>query len=168
MKKITLIRHAKSSWADLSLSDHERPLNKRGLRDAPRMASLLVNNGWAPQLFVCSTAKRAQETASFFLAAFSASKPAFSLNEDLYHASPSTILDVIQSLDDEVDHAVLFGHNPGFTDVSNYFIDNGYIDNLPTCGVVEIVGLEVDKWAGFNEETAKVKEVFYPKKDLSL
>lgn len=165
MKKLTLIRHAKSSWSDYTLSDEERPLNKRGQRDAPFMADLMFEKGWLPELFVCSTAKRAQSTCAIFLNNTPSNKDSKMVsNADIYMASISRLLTIVQSLPDATDHIALVGHNPGFTSLANYFISNGYLDNLPTCGIVEIEGNMVERWADFNNNTAEVKDVHYPKK----
>ena len=165
MKKLTLIRHAKSSWADFNLSDEDRPLNKRGQRDAPFMANLMLNKGWLPELFVCSTAKRAQLTCAFFLESIPSDKGVKMIsNRDIYMASTSQLLAIIESLPNEINHIALVGHNPGFTNLANYFINTGYLDNLPTCGIVEIESLEAKNWADFDSNTAIVKAVHYPKK----
>lgn len=165
MKKLTLIRHAKSSWADFSLADEDRPLNKRGQRDAPFMADLMLKKGWLPELFVCSTAKRAQSTCAIFIEKIPSGKNIKIIsNRDVYMASISQLLTIIESLPNEINHIALVGHNPGFTNLANYFINNGYLDNLPTCGIVEIEGADIKKWADFDHNTAVVKEVHFPKK----
>lgn len=165
MKKLTLIRHAKSSWSDFSLADEDRPLNKRGQRDAPFMAALMFKNGWLPKLFVCSTANRAQSTCAVFVENIPQEKSVKVISDpNIYMASVSQLLRIVKSLPNEIDHIALVGHNPGFTQLANYFIADGYLDNLPTCGIVEIEGKTVEEWTDFNDEKAVVKEVHYPKK----
>lgn len=163
MKKITLIRHAKSSWADMSLPDHDRPLNKRGKRDAPFMAQMMASRGWRPDQLISSTAKRASTTANHFAKALNISTDAVLRRSEIYEASTASIIRLIDNLDEGWSEVALFGHNPTFTLVANLFFHNDFLDNLPTCGIVEIEALEVDSWKAFSPETAKVLNIHYPK-----
>ncbi|MEO0724011.1 MAG: histidine phosphatase family protein [Bacteroidota bacterium] len=163
MKKVTLIRHAKSSWEDMTLRDHDRPLNKRGKRDAPFMAQMMASRGWRPDRIISSTANRAQTTAHHFAAALDFSPDQVLLQERIYEASIPTLVNLIAQLDDEWSEVALFGHNPTFTMVANLFYRNDYLDNLPTCGIVEIEAPTVSKWEAFTPDTAQVVAVHYPK-----
>jgi len=165
MKKLTLIRHAKSDWGDISLDDHDRPLNKRGLRDAPFMAELMLEKKWLPQAFFSSTAERAIITTSLFLKAIDSSENiVLETDADIYLADPITLMSVIQAFPNNFTHIALVGHNPGLTELTNYFMEDGYIDNLPTCGIVEIIAPSIGKWADLIPEKAEVKEIHFPKK----
>lgn len=126
MKIVTLLRHAKSSWSDSELSDHDRPLNKRGLHDAPVMRERLYQQSNQPDRILCSSAKRTRETLGFFLPPeFSAaelnivSAPAdcpdstVAVCENLYLASAGTLLDSIQQTHSSVKHLMIIAHNPG-------------------------------------------------------
>lgn len=154
MRTLYLCRHAKSSWADPGQDDLDRPLNERGLRNAPFMARLFKERGEPLDLMVTSTAARALATARFFAQELGAKEtPAFDpaaprpqllLDANLYHASIRTILGVVNGLPDATSHVMLFGHNPGFTDAVVYF-GNEDLDNLPTCGIVRI-DFPIDSW----------------------
>ncbi|HHB79643.1 MAG TPA: hypothetical protein ENK85_10470 [Saprospiraceae bacterium] len=161
MKTLYLIRHAKSSW-ETGQPDFDRPLNPRGLRDAPRMAAYLKQKGVRPDLLITSSAARAKLTSQFFAQALDIPKSMQWETKELYHASMLEILDVVCAVPDEYDTILLFGHNPGFTYFANEFWGENWIDNLPTCGVVEIAG-EVSSWTMFTGSTARVVGHYFPK-----
>jgi phosphohistidine phosphatase len=161
MKTLFLIRHAKSSWDNPGLRDFSRPLNERGLRDAPAMAALLRAQGVAPDLLVSSPAKRALTTALFFAEAFGVAEDAVQREPAVYEAAPSEILRIIAQLPDSADTVLLFGHNPTFTEVANRFARD-FIANVPTCGIVQIES-DAGRWAEMYEENSAVKRCFFPK-----
>lgn len=111
MKRIYLLRHAKSSWADPSLRDYERPLNKRGRKAAPRVGKLLKKRGWLPDLVLCSSAARAEETWSLIAAELEA-PPQVKLLKTLYQATPSQLLRALRRTPAETESVLLVGHNP--------------------------------------------------------
>lgn len=164
MKTLLLIRHAKSSWDNPGLRDINRPLNERGLYDAPRMGRMIRSLGIKPDLLVSSPAKRALTTAQFFAAAFEIPDEAIAINPDIYEAHPTEIIRIIGALPNEAETVLLFGHNPTFTDVANRFTDD-YIDNVPTCGVVHIVSTAPD-WAAFSQVNSRIKACYFPKEVL--
>ena len=131
--RLWLIRHAKSSWADSSLPDFDRPLNGRGRRDGPRMRDWLRNQAFGPSWIWTSDAARALATAGFVHGAF----PDAQLFADhrLYGAGPETILDVVGETPAEVDSLAVVAHNPGMTDCINLLAGERVIDNLPTFGI---------------------------------
>jgi phosphohistidine phosphatase len=133
-----LVRHAKSSWDNRGLSDHERPLNDRGLHDAPRMFERLCENAPQPEYILSSDAVRAAATAQFLLQALGLDTDRLSFDAELYHASPQTILEAARALPDSVSVAAIVGHNPGMTYAANDLAENLDLDNLPTCGIVGI------------------------------
>lgn len=161
MKKAIFIRHAKSSWADPSLRDFDRPLNKRGLRDAPFMAKLLKGKLDQLDLILASPANRAFTTATYFAEAFDIPVTNIRQEKKLYHAYPDEILKTVQELEDDIDTVLVFGHNPGFTDIVNQFTRN-YIDNVPTCGICQIEA-SVQSWSDFDESNARLTAFYYPK-----
>lgn len=161
MKSLFLIRHAKSSWADSSLSDHDRPLNERGKHDAPRMARWMRGQGAHPDALVSSTAKRARRTARYFAKEFGVAESDIERRPAIYEAGTRALLQAIQELNDEWDTVFLFGHNPGFTDLANLF-PGDYIDNVPTCGIVRLEA-EVDSWKAFGPQSAVQRAFYYPK-----
>lgn len=162
MKEIYFIRHAKSSWADPSLSDIDRPLNGRGKRDAPFMASKLAEKVPHVGLILSSSAKRARKTASHFRKAIRHDD--YVVLDDIYHAWPENLLEIVQGIDDSVEKALLFGHNPGFTSVYNKFSDEA-LYNLPTCG---IFGLRCSSsWRDLDRTNTRVSLLMYPKMYIS-
>jgi phosphohistidine phosphatase len=161
MKKLYLVRHAKSSWDDYSLEDAMRPLNDRGSRDAPAMAKILSDR--APQLswLITSHAKRAKSTAARFRKALHLDKNKLVKDARLYHASPAQIINVIKDIDNEIDEVALFGHNPGMTDFLNRYTD-GFVDNMPTCGIA-ILSFDINNWNEVDSKIATMTDFLYPK-----
>jgi phosphohistidine phosphatase len=164
MKTLYLVRHAKSSWDHPGLRDFDRPLNKRGQNDAPRMAQLLLKLGVQPDLLVSSPAKRAISTAIYFADSFDIKTEDILREQMVYEAFPQQIHQVISRLPDSARTVMLFGHNPTFTDVANQFADD-FIDNVPTCGVVKITA-SVEQWNTFYEGNARVIACYFPKEVL--
>ncbi|MES1215745.1 MAG: histidine phosphatase family protein [Bacteroidota bacterium] len=149
MKQLLLIRHAKSDWDDPSLSDFDRPLNPRGKRDAPVMATRLKDKKIKIDAFVSSTAKRAKKTATIFAEEYNAKKKNIILLDELYAAEANVFYDVIKNIDDAFDSIAIFAHNPGITDFANELADVR-IDNIPTCGVFA-VKVATSHWADFKD-----------------
>ena len=144
-KTLTIVRHAKSSWKDTSLRDRERPLNKRGKRDAPEMGRRIHASGIRPSLIISSPAVRAFATAKVVAAQIGYPYEFLQREKDLYLASLRTLLDVVAAQDEKFNNIMLFGHNPGLTDLANYLVPD-LTDNLPTAGVVS-VEFENHDWA---------------------
>ena len=144
MKTLTLVRHAKSSWKDTSLSDRKRPLNRRGERDAPVMGKRIAKHGIRPSLIVSSPATRAWTTAKIVASEIGYPTEFLQREDDLYLASLNDILDVIAAQDNGFNHLMVVGHNPGLTDMAN-FLSPGLTHNLPTAGVVS-VQIDRDDW----------------------
>lgn len=162
MKVVTLVRHAKSSWKDRTLPDHLRPLNKRGKRDAPMMGERLAERGVEVDQMISSPATRAKTTAEAVAEEIGYPWEEIVVDERLYHGEVFELLQVIQGLEDYVHHVMLFGHNPGLTELTNY-LSPYYIDNVPTCGVVEL-RYDTDTWACPGEVEPTEVHFDYPKK----
>jgi len=162
MKTIYIARHAKSSWSNSNLSDFDRPLNERGLRDAPYMGSKLKEKGVNPQLIVSSSALRAFTTAKIIAKKLGYSKDKIRKEELIYDAYASDLLEYINNLNDKLNNVMLFGHNPGFTSLSNY-LTGIPIDNIPTCGIVKIT-FDVDNWKEIAPSKGELIFFDYPKK----
>ena len=162
MKILYLVRHAKSSWKDLSLADHERPLNKRGKRDAPRMGKRLAKRGVRPDYILSSPAVRALTTARVIAKKLGCREADVVVNEAVYGAGTSTLHGIIRGIDNRFERAMLVGHNPSFTVLVNQLAGVS-IENVPTCGVAVLV-FETDNWADVGNGTAKLLEFDYPKK----
>jgi phosphohistidine phosphatase len=161
MKKLILVRHAKSSWQTAAQSDFERPLNDRGHRDAPVMAKRLKQLMPDVDAFVSSPAKRALTTAGYFAAAWKISEKQIIQVPSLYHAPPAVFTEVIRELDDALTCVALFAHNPGITEFINE-LTQVRVDNMPTCAIFA-VEIAADSWKQL--ETAEKKFLFfdYPK-----
>ena len=163
MKKLVIVRHAKSDWGDFTLPDFERPLNERGKTDAPAMAKKLLDKKIKIDLFVSSPAKRAKKTCKLFCKEYSVSEDKILFFENLYLAPLQTFFEVVKTLDDTYDHVAIFAHNPGITDFVNRLCKNVHIDEMPTCAVFS-VQINVDKWKHFQEGENKFLFFDYPKK----
>lgn len=162
MKTVYFVRHAKSNWSDPSLSDHDRPLHKRGLRDAPKMAARLAGLGVRPDGILTSSAQRTRQTAAYFADALNVSRDDRLTDQALYHARPDGIERRVRQLPDGWGTVLLFGHNPGYTDLANQLAHDHFIDNVPTCGIV-VAKAAVDDWADFRLAGARRTAFMYPK-----
>ncbi len=162
MKNLYLVRHAKSSWNNAQLRDFDRPLNNRGKRDAPFMGKLMKEKGIKPDLIFSSPAKRAYNTAEYFADELIYSKEKIIKDNNLYEASVTDILKVLLIVEDGIETLMLFGHNPGLTDFSN-FISDKQIENIPTTAVVSLI-LQVKRWKELDANTCTFNFFEYPKK----
>jgi len=129
MTALILVRHAKSDWGSPALDDHDRPLNARGLRDAPRQAARLAEAGVRPELILSSTALRARTTAGFFAEALGLEPE---LREELYGAPAGTLL--ATAADSGLRSVMVVAHDPGMTVLADRLSDGG-IGHMPTCAV---------------------------------
>lgn len=143
MKTLLLVRHAKSSWEHPGTSDHDRPLNDRGLRDAPEMGRRLAARGVRPDVILSSTAVRARTTAELIAEALGFGVGRVITDERLYAASADEVLRVIGELDDEVSCAIVVGHNPETASLAHRLSDE--IHEMPTAAVAEFT-FDVDAW----------------------
>lgn len=164
MKKLLLCRHAKSSWKDLALRDVDRPLNKRGKRDAPEMGGRLKALGIRPDMIVTSPAVRARKTAKQLARALGYKKSKVRVIVEVYAATAEELLRVVRDFDDRDDLVILVGHNPETTALANIIGDLEIeIDNVPTCG---IVGLDfaVASWKEVGKARGTLAFFDYPRK----
>ncbi|MEO0405641.1 MAG: histidine phosphatase family protein [Bacteroidota bacterium] len=160
MLTLHLIRHAKSAWGHEQLDDHDRPLNKRGLRDAPSMARLLFKQSSCPKTWLCSSALRTKTTAHFF-----AQEATFPENEiiyspELYLASYSKMLELINGIDDQSDQAIIFGHNNGISDLVSMLVNESI--QMPTCSIATIT-FELESWKHVSIGLGTLFQFNYPK-----
>jgi len=161
MKTLTLVRHAKSSWNHPRLTDFERPLNKRGRRDAPRMGCRLAAQHLRPQIIVSSPAVRALTTAEVIALELGYQAEQIIPDNRIYHAYSGQLLDVIRDFDTSLHHLMLVGHNPGLTDLVDRLAHAG-ISNIPTCGIV-VLGFSVDRWRDVSDGASEMLLFDYPK-----
>ena len=134
MIRLTLLRHAKSSWDDAGLDDFDRPLNPRGRRDAPEMGRRLHASEQVPDLLITSPAMRALKTARMAACEMGFPEQRIITEPSLYHASASGLFSILASLETRARHVMLVGHNPGLTDFAVHLSDVR-IDNLPTASL---------------------------------
>ena len=120
MKRLYLVRHGKSSWKDPDLPDMERPLNKRGKRDAPRMGKRLNTRGIEVDGILSSPAKRALRTARLIAREIGFPVKTIVVDEAVYTGDVSELLEVVRDMDASLDKVMLFGHNPALTMLANY------------------------------------------------
>ncbi|MBW2273946.1 MAG: histidine phosphatase family protein [Deltaproteobacteria bacterium] len=162
MKRLTLIRHAKSSWDESGLADFERPLNERGKRDAPEMGRRLAAIDASPDLMLASTAKRARSTAKRIASEIGYPKVEIVFEQLFYGATAGEMFDAIRRLKSELSEVIIVSHNPGITDLNNTLCDT-HIDNIPTCGVVRLE-LPVSGWDATEPGCARMVDFDYPKR----
>ena len=160
--KLWLIRHAKSDWSEPGLSDFDRPLNKRGRRDGPKMQAWLSTQDHPASWIWSSRATRARTTADFVAAGFAAASPTIIEDRRLYLASAETLLDVLRETPVPEASVALVAHNPGLTHLVNLLSGAEVLDNLPTFGVARF---EVDTpWPSLRFGGARLERVTSPKR----
>jgi phosphohistidine phosphatase len=164
MKILTILRHAKSSWSDSTLKDRDRPLNKRGNRDAPVMAERIHRAGIRPSLILSSPAVRAWSTAKAVASEITYPLEFLQREPDMYLANLQMLIDIIRHQDNGFNSILMVGHNPGFTDLANYLVP-GTTGNIPTCGVISF-SIDTDGWDLSGTIKAEVIDFDYPKKEL--
>lgn len=149
MKRLFLLRHAKSSWDDPQMADRDRPLNARGMRDAPRMAAYMHSKGYKPDVALCSPATRTRETIEAVtpvIGEFPISYP-----EALYLAEAEKMRSLIAGLDDEYEAALVVGHNPGIGTLASQITDfesleeARHVNKFPTAALA-IFESDADDW----------------------
>ncbi len=149
MKTLYLVRHAKSSKDDPSLADRDRPLNERGLHDAPAMGRRLAERDVKPDLIVSSPATRALTTAQLVAKELGYRSREIVQDERLYASDDDQLLAVIHALDDKLKAVMLFGHNPEFSDLARR-LAGGRIDDMPTCAVAAL-RYDLESWSQVGE-----------------
>ena len=159
MKKIYVLRHAKSSWKDLSLADFNRPLNGRGKIDAPKMSYYLRSRIEKIDFLHCSSSLRTYETSKFFTNRIKFTEIKY--DESLYNSFSSEIINNIKHYDEQYHSAMIIAHNPGLTNFINEISDIS-LDNLPTTGFVEI-NFDCTKWSDISIDNSTVVDIKFPK-----
>ncbi len=163
MKKLVIIRHAKSAWDNPFLSDHQRPLAERGLRDAPRMGQRLKKRGIRPDSMHSSDAIRAKATAQIIAEQLHFPKESIHFTRELYHADVPEILEYLRNIPVAIEVLFIFGHNPGFNDL--IWELGGKIDNLPTSGQYGFT-FQTTSWRDIERANASIWFDDYPKKGI--
>lgn len=161
MKRLIVVRHAKSSWEFPELTDFERPLNNRGLRNAPQMAEYLhglIDNAGR---FYSSPAKRALETAKYFAKQYRVQESDINLVDRLYLPDLDDFHAFFNGVDDKLDSIICFSHNPGIINLV-YKLTGENFDNIPTCGVA-VINLDIISWANAMDVGGVLQSYYYPK-----
>lgn len=158
MKRLILLRHAKSSWVNPDLNDFDRPLNKRGKRGAKALGKWMRKSGWKPDKSLCSSARRARETWEGLMID---GEP--ELLNDLYHASPATMLKVLAG--NEAETILMIGHNPGISQLAGELAaeppDHARFADFPT-GALLIAEFEIEQWSKITPHSGNVVTFLTP------
>lgn len=162
MRRLTLVRHAKSDLGLPGQQDWDRVLNRRGQQDAPEMARRLRERKLRPDLILTSPAVRALSTASIMARELKVPPERVAQDERLYLAERKTILQVVRELGGDAQHVMLFAHNPGITDCANELSAGDRIDNLPTCGVFTAC-FDLPDWSRLDWHSGLEAEFDYPR-----
>ena len=175
MRTLTLFRHAKSSWVPAArgappLPDKARPLAPRGVRDAPRMAAWMLANKIAPDLVLCSSAVRTQQTLDLVRAALGTAGRDAQIRDDLYLAEPNHLIETLCATPAAVAHVMLFGHDPGFHDLANLLVGAGPAElrtllatKFPTAGAA-VIDFTFAHWRSLRPATGTLRHFMGPKR----
>ena len=155
-----LIRHAKSSRDDPALPDKERPLNDRGMRDAPRMGERLAEQDVKPDLILSSPAVRALATAEIIAKKLDYKVKDIVVDKRLYASAPDDLLAVIHELGDKPQRVMLFGHNPELTELAHRL--SSKIIDMPTCAVAEF-SFDTKSWSNIGKQEPAKVTLHHPK-----
>ena len=159
MKRLILIRHSKSSWKDLSLTDFNRPLNGRGKLDGPLMADYLKSKIDKIDYLHSSSSIRTFDTSKYFINKIQFGKVEY--DDYLYHSSATSILNMISNYSENYQSVMIIAHNPGLTNLINN-ITNISLDNLPTTGLAEIE-FNINSWSNISYENSNLLDLKFPK-----
>jgi len=160
MKTLFLIRHAKSSWADMALDDKDRPLNDRGKRDAPKVGERLAKRHAKPDLILSSPATRALTTAQIIARKLDYEGSKILVSDRLYAVAADELLDVIRRIDDAAERVMLIGHNPELSELAHRL--SSEITHLPTCAVAEFT-FDTKSWKRVGTDKPATVALEYPK-----
>jgi phosphohistidine phosphatase len=170
MLTLSLLRHAKSSWKDPTLPDHDRPLNTRGKAEAPVMGKAIAKHGLDPDLVLCSTARRTRDTLELVLPELKA-EPKIVYEDGLYHGTPAEMLDLLHEVAARTSQVLLVGHNPELQSFALDLIGSGSKQlkarleaKLPTAGLV-VLRLPAEAWEDVAINSGKL-ELFLTPSDV--
>jgi phosphohistidine phosphatase len=162
MKKLIIIRHAKSDWGTEGLKDIDRPLNDRGYSDAYMLSEWFFSHQDVPKYFISSDATRALNTALIFARNLNYPSQDLQIEPGIYEAPADKIKAIISTINNHHLSAVLFGHNPGFTNLVNDLTDDLFFENIPTCGIIALE-FNVDTWEKVVQTKGKISFHKFPK-----
>jgi phosphohistidine phosphatase len=168
MRRLLLLRHAKSSWSEPGASDHERPLNRRGQEAAPRIGAYLARHKLIPDRVLCSTARRTRETWELVAAEATAAPPA-TFTDRLYGATPRALIEVFRHAEPEAASLLVVGHNPGLQEVATQLIASGDLEDrerlrekFPTGGLV-VIDFAIADWAKLHPRSGRLERFVVPR-----
>ena len=162
MKTLYILRHAKSCWADASLSDFERPLNERGIKTAPFMGKLMAEKNFQPDLILSSPAARAKQTAMMVKKA-GRMQAEILYDERIYEASPLRLMEIVTEIDNSVESVLLVGHNPGFEGLVKFLTSE--FQSMPTAALA-VVDLKIEDWESVHPECCNLRALIRPKEEM--
>jgi len=160
MKRLLLLRHAKSSWESAGLADFDRPLNGRGLRDAPRVGVYLRGQKLRPDLILSSPAERARETAALVVEAARLHTSRLRYDERIYEADAARLVEVVSQIEEDAGEVLLVGHNPGMEELLTLL--TGETRRMTTAALA-LVALDVEKWSKVRESAGRLEWHVRPK-----
>jgi phosphohistidine phosphatase len=163
MKRIHIIRHAKSSWAEEGMRDFDRPLNDRGERDAPIMAARLHEHISSIDFIVASPAKRTSQTSQYFCSAFNYPVDKIHFEPRIYEAPLEALIKTVNEIPDTANEVLFIGHNFGVSYLVNYLTDQNV--QMPTCAIASIE-LDIEQWSWVTRLSGRLVEYDYPKKEM--
>jgi phosphohistidine phosphatase len=161
MKRLILVRHAKSSWKNPGLKDFARPLNGRGKQNAPMMGKRLLGSGILPEVVVSSPAKRAWSTARLIASEIHFKEENLIADPEVYEADVDTLMEIIGNFSGDWQDVMLVGHNPGLTDLAERLTDQAF-GNLPTCAIC-CIAFAVENWSEISYGSGRVYHYDDPK-----
>ena len=160
MKTILFMRHAKSSWDNQGLADHDRPLNKRGVSAAKKMGMFMNDSEVQPEVIISSTSKRTRETIKYFLQTISFSGDIYYTRE-LYHGGQEEMIDAIKEFAADTNCVLVLGHNPGMEDAVEDF--SGEYERMPTASIAQI-NFSINDWQEMSDSiSGMLIDVWRPK-----
>lgn len=169
MLTLSILRHAKSSWSDPELDDHERPLAKRGVKAIPAIAKFMRQARLRPTLALCSDAMRTRATLSLLLAELGPPLPRVAYDEKLYLAAPDTIRNEIAREAGEDPHILVVGHNPGLHALAlelvgegDYKMLSGLAREYPT-GALAVLTFDVASWKDVTTASGHLQHLTTPR-----
>jgi len=161
MKKLVILRHAKSSWDDVAIIDYDRKLNQRGLNDAKKIGDYLYTQLGTPDLIISSPSIRTRETSELIALSLFYPQNKIQFVKSLYEASLSDYIKVLHDLKDDTKTVVIVGHNPSVSAVANY-LNRSFIEIMPTASLV-CFGINIDSWKLLDENDAELAFFVTPK-----
>jgi phosphohistidine phosphatase len=168
MRRLMLLRHAKSDWSRPGLSDHDRPLNPRGREAAPKVGAYMAHHALLPDLIIASTAARVRETLDLALAAFKRA-PKVKSDARLYEAGAGALLKVLQATPSDVQSLLLVGHNPGLAELATLLVATGkteararLADKFPT-GALAVIDVPLDDWGQLHPGSGRLDRFVVPR-----